>query len=205
MPRVRPKQEGSDENEDSALGDAIPHNGIEEQAARRTHMREQTMARQAAERDAIRTGKDWGRARLDRADAARERNDTLHTNLTRINEDHQTWLRERGLSDLPAIEPVSRIPDDTMAPSGTMDRFLSLLKSLRRGVTLRQWYFMLRELPKYAQVDIGGPRHCLRPRRPVAFEGTIYDHEHAIIVCEQEPGIVSIDDQAEGQESHALT
>ncbi len=51
----KPSMQGTGpESHESVMGDAIPRNGVEGQATRRTHMREQTMARQAAERKALR-------------------------------------------------------------------------------------------------------------------------------------------------------
>ena len=72
----------------------MPFNGVEDQAARRAHMREQTMARQAAERHLqyppIRRGSDEFREQV----AARLVE--VRAELAMINATHRTWLRAHG-------------------------------------------------------------------------------------------------------------
>ena len=116
MPRAAHRQEGGGESQESLVGDAVAVNGVEDQAGRRTHMREQTMARQAAERAAMRPASE---RRLDldrpgRLDAARDREAILQVELTRINADHQTSLRELGLFDFPESEPHIPESADTL-------------------------------------------------------------------------------------------
>lgn len=96
------------------MGDAVPRNGVEDQAVRRAHMREQTMARQAAERAAIRPLSDAALDRPTQRAAARERGADLQVALTRINAGHQTWLHARGLTDPPETGPQRRLPPNTM-------------------------------------------------------------------------------------------
>ena len=81
----------------SGLVDALLHNGVDGLAARRAHMRELTMARQAAERQYARSvGRD-GPALPDetRAYAVQYQGD-----LARIEGEHMTWLHARGV-DVP--------------------------------------------------------------------------------------------------------
>jgi len=101
VPKKSDKQQAGGESRESAMGDAVPHNGEEEQAARRAHMREQTMARQAAERKALPPA---GEARIDRparVDDAQRREADLRAELARINAEHRDWLREHGAADPP--------------------------------------------------------------------------------------------------------
>ncbi|HVC79802.1 MAG TPA: hypothetical protein VNL35_04780 [Chloroflexota bacterium] len=116
MPTIVLRQEVGPESKESLWGDAVPVDGTEDQATRRTHMREQTMARQAAERRRILPPFE---ARLDRSarlDAAREREADLQVELLRINAGHQTWLRDRSLPTPVDIEPRSLFAEDPLEP-----------------------------------------------------------------------------------------
>ena len=81
----------------SGLVDALLHNGVDGLAARRAHMRELTMARQAAERQYARSVSRDGPALPDetRAYAVQYQGD-----LARIEGEHMTWLHARGV-DVP--------------------------------------------------------------------------------------------------------
>jgi hypothetical protein len=116
MPRNQPIEWSIPNRSETTVGDAVPLNGVEDQAARRTHMREQTTARQAAERTAIRPASERHLDRLGRLDAAREREVTLQVELKRINADHLASLQDLGLSDFPESEPLIPAPVATLTP-----------------------------------------------------------------------------------------
>ncbi|HVC81138.1 MAG TPA: hypothetical protein VNL35_11635 [Chloroflexota bacterium] len=99
MPSLQCRQEAGPESQESLWGDAVPVGGVEDQASRRAHMREQTMARQAAERRRVLPAFETRLDRPARLDAARDREADLQVELTRIYAEHQMWLRERGLAD----------------------------------------------------------------------------------------------------------
>ena len=82
---------------DSGLVDALLHNGVDGLAARRAHMRQLTMARQAAERQYARAvGRDGPVLRDEtRAYAVQYQGD-----LARIEGEHMTWLHAQGV-DVP--------------------------------------------------------------------------------------------------------
>ena len=192
MPRKLPRQESGDESRAGLVGDAVPLNGVEDQAARRAHMLAQTTARQVAERTAARTASERRLNRTAREDSGRDREAMLQVELTRINAEDQTWRREHGLADPLVNELESSLPGDTMAPEGTMDRFMVILRMLQRGVTLRGWASLFSEVPNYAHVASRTHGLDLRPRRPIAFEGTVYDLEHPVSVGDDGSGIMRI-------------
>ena len=109
-------QEIGPESHEGILGDAVPRNGKDDQAARRAHMREQTTARQAAERNAERPAYEGRLDRSARIDGVHEREASLQNELTRINTEHQTWLRQGTPPDLPASAPESPPLTDPVAP-----------------------------------------------------------------------------------------
>jgi hypothetical protein len=82
------------------LGEGVLHNGIDETAARRAHMRTLTMARQAAERRCAHPPAEAGLDRPARLAARREREAELRVELARIDAAHRSWLDEQGL-DVP--------------------------------------------------------------------------------------------------------
>jgi hypothetical protein len=90
MPRHLDRQEGGAESQESILGDGVPMNGVEYQAGRRAHMREQNAARQGAE---------WHlahppivRGNGDYHVLVAERVGEVRAELALINAEHQTWL-----------------------------------------------------------------------------------------------------------------
>jgi hypothetical protein len=194
MPHKQPIDRSNHDHADTPMGDGVPLNGVEDQAARRTHMREQTMARQAAERTAVRPASErhLGLDRSGRVEAGREREATLRVELTRINAEHQTWLDDREQADSPESAPSSLLPADTMAPGGTMDRFMVILRMLQRGATLRAWAKIFAEVPNYAHVASRPQGMDLRPKRPVEFDGTVYDLEHPVRVHDDGTGTMRI-------------
>ena len=94
MPRKLDRQESGPESQENVLGDGVPRNGVEGQAVRRAHMREQTTARQAAERRLEHDGiprRDHEHRALVAAQVVEVR-----AELALINAAHQTWLRAHG-------------------------------------------------------------------------------------------------------------
>jgi hypothetical protein len=109
MPRIHDRQqEGGAESQESILGEGVPVDGVEAQAARRAHMREQTTARQAAERHLghplIPAGS------LDHHHETVTRVAEVREELARINADHQVWLHDHGR------EGADALPNDYQAP-----------------------------------------------------------------------------------------
>ncbi|HEY8285569.1 MAG TPA: hypothetical protein VIJ28_14385 [Chloroflexota bacterium] len=116
MPIIVMRQKVGPESQESLLGDAVPVDGVEDQATRRAHMREQTTARQAAERRRVLPAFETRLARPARLDAAREREADLQVELTRINAGHETWLRERALTAPLEKEPWGSWDADPIVP-----------------------------------------------------------------------------------------
>ncbi|HWE64819.1 MAG TPA: hypothetical protein VHB98_24155 [Chloroflexota bacterium] len=96
MPEDQQMQGPDLERHEMALGDAVSHNGADNSAARRTHMRELTTARQAAERRQARPAGETGLSRATQLAAARERAVELQAELARIDAEHRTWLHGQG-------------------------------------------------------------------------------------------------------------
>ena len=94
MQRDQDGHEVDAESKRSVCGEAVPLNGIDEQAARRAHMREMTTARQMAERRRIQPMP--GADQLTKLAASHERAAALRAELARIEEEHQSWLGTRG-------------------------------------------------------------------------------------------------------------
>ena len=115
MPKRIDKQQAGGESREGVVGDAVPRNGEDDQAARRAHMREQTMARQAAERKALRPAGEARLGRPARADEAQQREADLHAELARINAEHRDWLREHGAADPPDGEPAASQGEEPLA------------------------------------------------------------------------------------------
>ena len=76
--------------------DAILYDGVDPMAMWRAHMREVTMARQAAERRLARRDSSIAHDVGTRAIAARERAAVFGIEKAQINADHQSWQREHG-------------------------------------------------------------------------------------------------------------
>jgi hypothetical protein len=86
----------ADQRQEPALLDGVLCNGVDGSAERRSHMRELTMARQAAERRHARPASETGLDRAAQVVAARARAVELRAELERIDAEHRTWLRARG-------------------------------------------------------------------------------------------------------------
>jgi len=84
------------------LGDGICRNGVDSQAGRRAHMRELTMARQAAERRHARPSPQPGMDRSGQLAAAQERAVELRIELARLDASHREWLHAQG-EDVPEL------------------------------------------------------------------------------------------------------
>jgi hypothetical protein len=94
MPRYLDRQESGPESRDSLFGEGVPLNGADRQADRRSHMRTQTMARQAAEWRLGHPPVPHGCS--DRPARLAVRAAELNQELALINAAHQTWLHNRG-------------------------------------------------------------------------------------------------------------
>lgn len=82
-------------DQDGMLVDGMLCNGVDVLAEQRTHMRELTMARQAAERDAAAV---WMRRAGNEAPLLeqRERVEAARAKLARLQADHQAWQLAHG-------------------------------------------------------------------------------------------------------------
>ena len=78
------------------LIDAMLYNGIDGLAMRRAHMRELTLARQAAERRYTQPASAAPRDGLPRLTTARERAVEFQEEIARINAAHRSWMCEQG-------------------------------------------------------------------------------------------------------------
>jgi hypothetical protein len=96
MPDVPLIPEPNGQREVTRLLDAIPCDGIDTSAEWRAHMRDLTMARQAAERLYARPPAQARWDRVAQARDAQERATDLRTELARINAEHRRWLQARG-------------------------------------------------------------------------------------------------------------
>ncbi len=75
-----------------------------------------------------------------------------------------------------------------------MERFITILTALRRGMPLEQWDTLDAEIAFYAHVSSGGPGWSVAPRYPIKFEDKEYDLEHPILVRQDECGRMRIVD-----------
>lgn len=97
---MRQHHEGGAQHGESVLIDGLSRNGVDDLAARRAHMRDMTMARQAAERRYARPGLPAGSAGPEdamRLAMAQERAIAFRAELARIDAEHRRWLREHGV------------------------------------------------------------------------------------------------------------
>lgn len=101
-----------DPRQGPGLLDGMLCNGVDSAAERRAHMRELTMARQAAERRHARPTSDLRLDRQAQALAARARDAELRAELARIDDAHRTWLRAQG-EDVPELPARNRIVKET--------------------------------------------------------------------------------------------
>ena len=84
--------------------DAILYDGVDPRAIRRTHMREVTMARQAAERRLALRNPSAAQDQASKAVTARERAEEFRLEMARISADHRRWQSEHG-------ETVTELPE----------------------------------------------------------------------------------------------
>lgn len=81
---------------ENGMMDSILYHGVDPLSTWRSHMREVTMARQAAERRlAVRTSS-VAQDRPARLLAARERAEEFRLEMDRINDDHRRWRTDHG-------------------------------------------------------------------------------------------------------------
>lgn len=118
MAEKQQMQEVGPESHEGIVGDAIPRNGVDDQAVRRAHMREQTTARQAAERNAERPAYEGRLNRSTRIDGVQEREAGLQQELRRINTEHQQWLHQETSIDPLESEQASVPSANSLAPEG---------------------------------------------------------------------------------------
>jgi hypothetical protein len=78
----------------SGLVDALLHNGVDGLAARRTHLRQLTMARQAAERQYAHSVGREGPSQPDETHACAAQ---YRVELARIEGEHIAWLHAQGV------------------------------------------------------------------------------------------------------------
>ncbi len=88
---------------ENSMMDSILYDGVDPMATRRAHMRDVTMARQAAERRFAQRGPAEKQDRPARLTAAKERAAALRLELERINVANRQWQIEHGeaVLDLP--------------------------------------------------------------------------------------------------------
>jgi ABC-type branched-subunit amino acid transport system ATPase component len=82
------------QGEESVLVDGLLQNGTDRAASRRAHLRESTMARQAAERRLSRTGLTAG---MDDPARAMERAAAFRVESARIDAKNRAWMLEHGV------------------------------------------------------------------------------------------------------------
>lgn len=80
----------------TVLIDAMLYNGIDGLATRRAHMRELTLARQAAERRYTQPASAVPREGQPRLTTARARAVEFQEEIARINAEHRIWMHEQG-------------------------------------------------------------------------------------------------------------
>jgi hypothetical protein len=115
--------EGIPEWSEGPCGGGVLFNGVDPNAARRAHMREQTMAKQAAERRSVKPASGMHLDHQTRLAMAQERAAALHAELASLSDEHQDWLRTQGFVEagLPGKRRKSLPPDTVTADSGRGD------------------------------------------------------------------------------------
>ena len=103
MPNDHDPVERNPRRIETTMMDSITYNGVDPFALRRAHMRDVTMARQAAERRFAQRGSSERQDGAGRLTAAKERAAALRSELERIYADDRRWQIEHGedVSDLP--------------------------------------------------------------------------------------------------------
>jgi hypothetical protein len=86
--------------QETVLVDGLLRNGVDTLAARRAHLRNLTMARQAAERRHERHAMARTLDQDLRPDAARSRANEFRMELSRLDSVHRVWLQDQG-EDVP--------------------------------------------------------------------------------------------------------
>ena len=97
MPHDRGLQPNGSQGQESILVDGLLQNGTDRSAYWRAHVRELTVARQAAERRHTGPGLATGLDKPALLALARERAVALRVELTRINAEHRIWMRAHGV------------------------------------------------------------------------------------------------------------
>ncbi|HVA89515.1 MAG TPA: hypothetical protein VNL71_06705 [Chloroflexota bacterium] len=118
MPLDQHVDESEIRNQGTVVGEGVARNGIDGSSARRAHMRELTMARQAAERRFARPGISMTTDRPARLAAARERAEELRQELARIDDMHRAWLQAQGVHVPDRLARQGRLaPSELLAPA----------------------------------------------------------------------------------------
>ena len=79
--------------------DSILYDGVDAHAIWRAHLREVTMARQAAERRLAQRASPTRQDVAARAAASRQRTEEFQLEMERINAEHRRWQQEHGVLD----------------------------------------------------------------------------------------------------------
>jgi hypothetical protein len=90
-------QSDGSQSQEHILVDGLLQNGTDRSALWRAHVREMTMARQAAERRPAGPGPAIGLDKPAQLTLARARAVALRLELTRINAEHRIWMRSHGV------------------------------------------------------------------------------------------------------------
>lgn len=98
------------ERQESILVDGLLQDGADRSAPWRAHLRELTMARQAAERRYSRAGLPAGLDGQTQLALTRERAVAFRGELARIDAEHRTWMREHGIDMVERLVSRRRSP-----------------------------------------------------------------------------------------------
>ena len=96
MLRNRESEHSDAQNQTSRVIDAMACDGLDPTASRRMHMREQTMARQAAERRFAKSARAIGHDGQAGTGDVQPRGVEYRAELARISAEHWAWLREHN-------------------------------------------------------------------------------------------------------------
>lgn len=120
-PDLDSPEEGIPDWSEGVFGAGVPVNGVDPHAVRRAHMREQTTAKQAAERRSVRPTPGVPRGHQARLEVAQERAAELHVELARLDAQHQAWLRVQGFVEAPLLSRRKSLPPDIVADAHPAD------------------------------------------------------------------------------------
>ena len=93
------------ERQESAYIDGLLQDGTDQSALWRAHLRESTMARQAAERRYAQSAFHTGPSDPEPSSPAHDRAAILRGELAHITAEHRLWMREHGID---VLEPTTR-------------------------------------------------------------------------------------------------